>query len=61
MCDSIAERRLKSRVSDQWLEVFEADPQRALWPEVRSMARELIQARAELNRLCKTVPPTTTA
>jgi hypothetical protein len=48
MCDTIQSRRAKSRVADCWLSVFLEDPERALWPEVRSMARELIEARRRL-------------
>ena len=36
-----------SRVTYQWLEQFEADGRLALWPEVQSMARELMARRRE--------------
>jgi hypothetical protein len=36
-----------SRVTYQWLEEFEKDGRLALWPEVQSMARELMARRRE--------------
>jgi hypothetical protein len=36
-----------SRVSYNWLLDFERDGKLALWPEVQSMARELLERRAE--------------
>jgi hypothetical protein len=37
--------RRPSRITDTWLIAFIEDPEGCLWPEVRSMARELLERR----------------
>lgn len=34
-----------SRITETWLIAFIEDPEACLWPEVRSMARELLERR----------------
>jgi hypothetical protein len=37
--------RRPSRITDTWLLAFIENPEACLWPEVRSMARELLERR----------------
>jgi hypothetical protein len=37
--------RRPARITDTWLLEFIANPDAVLWPEVRSMARELLERR----------------
>jgi hypothetical protein len=53
--------RRPSRITETWLMHFIENPEQVLWPEVRSMARELLasrrrQYRAEIEEMLSVTP-----